>query len=280
MKFNININSVKTVEEITNYWHNQDYISLLERLNFPDASTVKQENLREMLNMAITDFEPNKAAEIVLTFKLSDSLSEGKIAQISNDMLLDKISEEYPEIDLHYDLFNINQLLYKAFNGKFPNAKATIVDFSIVSKDDYDDDITKEIVLKSFNNGISDRNLIKRLFTEQMSTDKRFAEAEAVLWELNQKDSTNFTLITSEYWLNKEDLVTSEFEGECLLPEEDEEDNNLACLMIIQKSNILNNVGLLFLGGMVEIIRKNLWWLDKFIDRCPTSRRYWTSKTD
>jgi hypothetical protein len=221
MKFNITIKNVTTVEEITNYWQDQDYIYLLERFNFPDVNTVKPENLREMLHMAITDFEPDEAAGIVLTYKLSERLNEGQIAQVSNDMLLDKVSEEYPEIDLHYDLFNINQLLFKAFNGKFPNAKATVVDFSMVSKDGYNQEITKEIVLKSFNNGISDRNIIKRLFEEQMTADKEFKEAEAVLWELSKKDVTNFTLVTSEYWLKKEDFVTPEFEGNCLLPEED-----------------------------------------------------------
>ena len=224
MKFNISIKNTTTVEEIPNYWQNQDYINLLELFDFPDADTVKKENLMEMLQMAITDFEPNEAAAIVLSYKLSERLTEGQIGQISNDMLLDKVCEEYPEMDLHYDLFNINQLLYKAYNGKFPNAKATIVDFSMVSTDSFDQEITKEIVLKSFNNGISDRNLIKRLFSEQLSTDKAFVEADAVLWELNKIDSTNYTITTSEYWLNKEDLVIPEFEGECLLSKEDEND--------------------------------------------------------
>jgi hypothetical protein len=226
MKFNITIKNVTTVEEIPNYWQNQDYINLLERFDFPDANTIKPENLREMLHMAITDFEPTEAAVIVLTYKLSERLNEGQLAQISNEMLLDKVCEEYPEIDLHYDLFNINQLLYTAYNGKFPNAKATVVDFSMISKDGYDKEITKEIVLKSFNNGISDRNLIKRLFAEQLSTDKEFVEAEAILWELNKKDSTKFTITTSEYWLNKEDLIIPEFEGDCLLPKEVENENN------------------------------------------------------
>ena len=224
MNFNITIKNITTVEEITGFWKPRDYIALLELFNFPDADTLKPENLREMLDMAITDFEPNEAAEIVLTYKLSERLGEGQISQISNDMLLDKVSEEYPEIDLHYDLFNINQLLYKAYNGKFPNTKATVVDFSLVSKAGYDGDITKEIVLKSFNNGISDSNLIKRLFTDQMTTDKEFAEAEAILWELNKKDTTNFTLTTSAYWLNEEDFDTPEFEGVCLLPEKDEDE--------------------------------------------------------
>ncbi len=42
----------------------------------------------------------------------------------------------------------------------------------MVSKDGYHGENTQEIVLKSFNDGISDRNIIKRLFEEQMTTDK------------------------------------------------------------------------------------------------------------
>ncbi|MGS0748681.1 hypothetical protein [Halpernia sp. GG3] len=223
MKFNIKINSASTIEEIENYWKNEDYVNLLELFSFPEANSVIPENLKEMLFMAITDFEPNEAAKIVLTYKLSEQLNEGQIHQISNDMLLDKICEEYPEIDLHYDLFNINQLLFKAFNGKFPNAKATKVNFFMRSMDDFADDITKEIILKSLNMGLSDSNLIKRLFTEKMVNDEEFLEAKDILWKLEKKEDHNFILITSEYWLNKDEIIISEFEGECLLAENDNE---------------------------------------------------------
>jgi hypothetical protein len=65
---------------------------------------------------------------------LSDSLNEGQIQQISNDMLIDKISEEYPEIAMA-PLYHIN--CFKAYNGKFPNAKATVMEFSVMpSKED------------------------------------------------------------------------------------------------------------------------------------------------
>ena len=223
MKFNIKINTASTIEEIENYWENEDYISLLELFSFPDADTIKPENLREMLFMAITDFEPNEAAKILLTYKLSENLNEGQIDQMSNDMLLDKISEEYPEIDLHYDLFNINQLLFKAYNGKFPNAKATIVNFSLKPIEKFEGEITKEMVLKSLNRGISDSNIIKRLFSDQMSTDLLFQEAEDILWKLDKNEGEEFTLITSEYWLNKDEIIGSEFEGECLIAEVAEE---------------------------------------------------------
>lgn len=55
-----------------------------------------------------------------------------------------------------------------------------------------------------------------------MTTDKRFEQAEDILWELNHKNGNNFTFITSEYWLNKEEIFASEFEGECLLADDQE----------------------------------------------------------
>lgn len=222
MKFNITINKAATIEEIENYWSNEDYIKLLELFSFPEAESIKPENLKEMLFMAIQDFEPNEAASILLTYKLSEELNEGQIDQVSNEMLLDKIFEEYPEINLHFDLFNINQLLFKAYNGKFPNGKATKVEFTMESTDGYEAEITKEIVLKSLEHGLSDRNLIKRLFSEQMTTEMRFPEAENIVWKLDS-DGSDYTLITSEYWINKEEIIGQEFEGICLLADIEEE---------------------------------------------------------
>jgi hypothetical protein len=60
----------------------------------------------------------------VLDYKLSDSLNEGQIQQISNDMLID--NEEYPEIAMQAPLYHINQLL---LNGKFPMRKLPLWNF-------------------------------------------------------------------------------------------------------------------------------------------------------
>lgn len=215
MKFNIKINQVTTLEELPNYWSNNDFVNLLDAFSFPEGNTIKPENLREMLFMAISDFEPNEAAAIVLGYKLSERLNEGQIEQVSNDMLIDKVCEEFPEIDLHATLFAVNQLLFQAYNGKFPNAKATQVDFSMSPLDeDSKVKITKEYVLKAFKNGISDSNVIKRLFEEQLNSTDELTDADAILWELNSSDNENFKLITSEYWLDREELIASEFDGE------------------------------------------------------------------
>jgi len=215
MKYKIKINNIKTVDEIKDYWTTEDYIQLLEKFNFPDAGTAKKDTLYELLLMAITDFEPKEAAVIVLGHKLRDYLTEGQIDQISNDMLIDTVCEEYPEIELQYALFNCNQLLYKAFNGTFPSANATLIDCSIISLDANSDvKITKEILLKLFSNGLSDRNILKRLFSAQMDENAEFPEAEGIVWQLNTKDTVNFSIATSENLIKDADFPSLEFEGD------------------------------------------------------------------
>ncbi|MFV8347155.1 hypothetical protein [Flavobacterium sp. ZB4P13] len=214
MNYQITINRANTVDEIEEYWTNDDYIKLLEKFDYPDASDADASSLRELLFMAISDFEPKEAAVIVLEYKLSEDLNEGQIQQISNDMFLDKVCEEYPEIGLHSTLFHINQLLFKAYNGKFPNAKATIIAVTIAPLESENEmQLTKENVLKLLSNGLSNSNLIKRLFDHAMNENAPFPEAEDVLWDLTTRDNLNYTITTSEYWLNKEDIIASEFEG-------------------------------------------------------------------
>lgn len=214
MKYKIAINQFSIKDEIPNYWTAEDYKNLLERFDFTDGDMNNIAEMRELLFLAITDKEPDEAAAIILDYKLSSKLSKGQITQLSHEMITDKVSEEYADISLHGILFHINQLLYKAFNGTFPNAKASIIDFDIepvvLGKNV---EINNETVLKAFGNGLSDRSLLKRLFEEQLNGEIVFPEAEHIIWELNHKQGTNYILITSEYWLNKEDFEAFEFVG-------------------------------------------------------------------
>ncbi|UUF14963.1 MULTISPECIES: hypothetical protein [Flavobacterium] len=213
MNYQVVIKNIDTVNEIEGYWSDEDFITLLEKFNYPDGATAEKSSLPELLEMAISDYEPNEAAQIVLKYKLGDQLSEGQIEQISNNMLIDKVCEEYPEIHMQGTLFQVNQLLFKAYNGKFPNAKASIVHFSLRPTDGEAQKLTAENVLKLLNNGLSDRNLIKRLFENQISQNITFPEAESIIWELKTEDNINYDLVTSENWINKEDIKESEFES-------------------------------------------------------------------
>ena len=214
MNYQITINSANTVDQIEEYWTNEDYIKLLEKFDYPDAADADAASLKELLFMAISDFEAKDAAAILLEYKLSEDLNEGQIQQISNDMLLDKVCEEYPEIGLHSTLFHINQLLYKAYNGTFLNAKATVMKFSCTpSEGENEKELTKENVLKLLNNGLSGSNLIKRLFDLPMNENAPFPEAEDIVWDLTTTNNVDYVLTTSEYWLSKDDIIASEFEG-------------------------------------------------------------------
>lgn len=220
MKYTVQITKITNVDEIPNAWSSEDYIALLKECDYPDAESIAPAELREMLFMALTDFEGPDAAEILLKYKLSDHLSEGQIHQISHDMLEDNVCEEYPVIGLHAALFDVNQLLYKAFNGTFPLSKATIVECSI--KRSSSQEITKEIVLKAFGESLSDRCVLKRLFEDQLHGEIAFPEAEDILWQLASLGDSNYKFITSDYWLSKEDFTMDEFEGTVVEFEEED----------------------------------------------------------
>jgi hypothetical protein len=219
MKYHIIINSVKTVEELKDAWTNDDYIELLDRFGFPEAKDSKPEELKDLLYMAISDYEPNEAAAILLNYKLSDQLNEGQIDQMSNDMLLDKISEEYSDIALHHELYNINQLLYRAYNGTFPSAKATIVEFEISP----DKEIDKEAVLKVLDKTLTKNSVIKRLFSNHLAGKEAFDEAENIVWKLDSNGNGSYTLTTSEYWISRDEFTEAEYDAEIVMYEEDED---------------------------------------------------------
>ncbi len=214
MKYTTKITQITSVDELQGAWTREDYLELLKRFDFEDEETFKNEDPKEFLYMAIADREPAEAAAILLDYRLSEFLNEGQISQIAYDMQLDKISEEYPEISLHQQLSNINQLLYKAFNGKFPHVKTSVIDFETKSETETKTLLTKELALKALAGGLSDRSLMKRLFEDHLAGQVAFAEAEAIVWELESKGNACYQLVTSEYWLSDEDFSELEFESE------------------------------------------------------------------
>lgn len=213
MKYKIKIENVHTVDEIAETWTNDDYVQLLAKFDYPDAEDTGTESLRELLFMAMTDFEAAEAAKIVLNYKLGDLLSEGQIDQISNDMLNDKVCEEYPEMELQQPLFHVNQLLFKAYNGKFPSSSATIIECTITSLDNNGTPITNEMLLRLFNDGLSDRNIVKRLFEEQMNGNVDFPEAENIIWNVQISENDNYRIITSGNLIKKDEIIATEWES-------------------------------------------------------------------
>lgn len=211
MNYEIKIEAVKSVEEIVGAWNDADYKELLKRFEYPDADTLKSAELKEYLFMAIADFDPNEAAAVLLDYKLSEVLNEGQIDNLSHEMLREKVSENYSDIFIHKILFSINQLLYKAYNGKFLNTRATEIAFEMKPQDQETAEITKEIVLKALSSGLNDSNLILRLFQDQIDGKLPFPEAEGIVWELQHTEADKYLLTTSEKWIKDEEFEKTEF---------------------------------------------------------------------
>jgi len=223
MKFIIKVDEVKSIGEIPGYWTNDDYINILEELDFSDAKNSNPTELRELLEMAISDFEPHESAEILLRYKLREELNDGQIQNLSHELADDNEAEGNPDITLHYALFNINQLLYTAFNGIFPNAKATKIEFELSFKEDSKITVTKELALKAVCSGLADNSPILRLFENQLNGKEPFTDAEKIVWELHNYGSNKYAIITSDYWINKEDFKEREISDSIKLYEDREE---------------------------------------------------------
>jgi hypothetical protein len=210
MKIHIEIADIRTVNQLENYWETEDFKNLLLAFDIQGIDGIKPNEILEYLNMAINDLEPSEAAEIVLKYKLGDTLNEGQIQNIAHEMTMDKVSEEYPDPELHVDLFSVNQLLYRAYNGKFPNTEATIILLKLSSSEDFE--VNKEILLKSLVPGLKENNLVVRLFNDQISGEAEFDDAAKVIWEFKQENDT-IQLTTSDYWISKQDFELMEFDA-------------------------------------------------------------------
>jgi hypothetical protein len=214
MHLKITILNIKTVNEFDFYWSNDDYIFLLNEFNFPDADKSKKEELLDLLFMAMGDFEPDEAARTLLEYKLGEKLNEGQILTISHEMLKDKVAEEYREPALHFDLFNINQLLFKAYNGIFPNTEASIIDLEINPLTDDTLEVDAEIVIKALAPALKSNNLIIRLFEEQITGNEAFTDAAKAVWKINNLGENKYQLFSSKYWIDKDDFTQAEYETE------------------------------------------------------------------
>ena len=212
MNFKVKINAVKTIDELEGSWSNDDFTELLKRFDYEDSEKLKPGELKEFLLMAITDFEPNEAAAILLGYKLPETFSEGQIDNLSHEMLREKVSENYSDIYIHKFLFEINQLLYTAYNGKFPLTKANLVEFELKMENEEETELTKELALKAISKSLSDSSLLIRLFNEQLESDDLFPEAEGIIWELQKKGNLQYVMTTSEKWFSKDDFEKLEYD--------------------------------------------------------------------
>lgn len=199
--------SFKTLQELPKAWDPKQYIDLLEIMDYGNTSDISAEDLKEMCTLLLIENEPEEAAKILLTYCFRDKLTSGQIENLSNEMIAEKMWEEYADLSLHEQFFNISQLLYQAYNGTFPHPEAVIFNVEITTKNTQDLDMftknTEARLIPILVNGMPQNTLIKRLFQNKLD-DGSFEEAQHIIWQLNYTKTDNntllFNIISSSYW--------------------------------------------------------------------------------
>ncbi len=200
--------SFQHLSELPNAWQNADYRALLAKMDYDNPDAIADAELKAMCQMALTDLEPAAAAQLVLEYLFDDELKEGQIDQLAHQLQTEKLWEENPRLELHEGFFNATQLLYEAYNGKFPHPQAVEFKVKITAANPADlalfDETPAAPLLRLLAPGLSDSALLNRLFGEQLA-GPAFAEAPAILWQIKPSEKTAasvvFDVIGSDYWL-------------------------------------------------------------------------------
>ena len=191
-------------------WQPADYLALLTALDYDSPEAIAPAELREMTQLALTDLEPAEAAEVVLTYLFPNDLTKGQIDQLAHQLQTEKLWEENPNFALHQGFFNATQLLYDAYNGKFPHPQAVEFKVKLTAADPAGlaalDHEPAAALLRLLAPGLSDRALLHRLFGAQLAGGE-FPEAASILWQLTPSEQSEtsvvYDIISSDYWLEE-----------------------------------------------------------------------------
>ncbi len=204
--FKVEILSFNSINELPDSWSKSDYLALLSSMDYANPEEIKDAELKEMALMSITDFEPVESAKIVLDYLINERLTEGQIENLSHEIITEKLWEEYPELSLHPDLFRATQLLYQAYNGKFPRTEAVQFQIKITGDVAIFEENPEAPIVRLLAAGMSDHSLIHRLYTDQIEGEN-FEDAKNILWQLktiaNDDTSVTYDIVSSSYWLDE-----------------------------------------------------------------------------
>ena len=200
-EFNVEVLDFRDLKEIQGAWSSADFISMLEVMEFGATDGMSDAEVREMALLALQDLEPVDAAELVLTQHLGDRLKSGQIQNAANEMLEEKLWEEYADLSLHEAMFNVASVLYAAFPAVFPKPDAIHVTLAVTAANEdaqevLADPLNESLVVRLLADGMEDNSVLNRLFEEQLK-GKSFPEADKIVWIL-EVDSSNAPIITMQ----------------------------------------------------------------------------------
>ena len=231
-EFHVEILAFVKISEIENAWMADDYKALLAMTDIAEDELggMSQSDLKEMCLMSLNDFEHHESAKFLLTHIFKDEMTEGKLEQLSHQMVEAKLWEEHANPAYHTKLFNAYGLLRKAYNGIFK--EPTGVKFTIkTTANDQDsfeifDRSLHAVIVRLLANGLDETAILNRLYAEQLSGES-FPDAINLLWILREisikENERRYEITSSELWFGELEEGMS-FEAKAHADEEEKDE--------------------------------------------------------
>lgn len=231
-EFKVEILSFLKMSEIENAWKADDYIALLSMMDIAkdELGGMSEPELREMCLMSLNDFEHHESAKFLLTHIFKDKITEGKIDQLSHQMIENKLWEEHADSAYHWSLFNVYGLLRKAYNGIFkePTGVKFTIKITANNSESFEifDSSLHAVIVRLLSNGLPEDAILNRLHEEQISGET-FPDAKNILWILKElsitKEERQYEITSSELWFGElEEVVRFDAKAHPDVEEEDE----------------------------------------------------------
>lgn len=208
--FEVRVVRFSVMKELEGVWLADDFLKLLELMEFGDTSGIDASELRDICLMSLQDLQPRDAATLLLQYKLGEKLGKGEISNMSSEMLDEKLWEGDSDMTLHEQLFNVGSLLYAAFPTTFPEPDAVRVTLRVAAANESAEEVLSGPLSESFlvrllADGMDDGAVLHRLFDEQLA-GASFPEADSIVWIVHTEaigdNAVEADVISSGYWLD------------------------------------------------------------------------------
>ncbi len=204
--FQVTVTDITPFDQIADVWSVGQHQALLDEMGVGDLAGLPDDEITEMCLMALQDREPAEAAALLLKYRMGDDLSDGQIQHLCNEMLDEKLWEEYAEIGLHESFYEVAMLLHAAVAGSVPEPDAITVTLNVVAtnadgKTLLENPLDESWLIRLLADGMPEDCLLLRLFGEQIRGDA-FPEASDIIWSFTSANASRgqvFTLRSSRY---------------------------------------------------------------------------------
>ena len=211
-RYSVEVQELREVHELPGGWTPGDLVRVLAHLEYDDPESIPADELRDMASLALSELEPERAAEALLELRLGERLNAGQRRNMSEEMKDERLWEEYADMSCHEELFNIAAMLFWTFPSLFPEPDVTRIRLRVTAMNDEAEANLRApsspFIARLLSDGMGARNNIYRLFDEQIAS-RRFPEAEDVIWKFESdgydaaRRSVDLTIYTSWHWVDE-----------------------------------------------------------------------------